>query len=64
MDSLWISAADALERHDAGEFDLMRVTVLQLKMLADNGPSLPALVAWADSKREFPVHRPVLPPGA
>ncbi len=60
VDSLWISPADALARNDAGEFDLMRVTRIQLETLAEQ-PTHDALLAWARQARDFPIYRPVVP---
>lgn len=57
VDSIWISPAEALERNDAGEFDLMRVTRLQLETLAVH-PDRATLVAHVCAQRHFPVHRP------
>ncbi len=63
VDSQWISPAAALERNAAGEFDLMNVTKMQLQRLATN-PTYAEVVQMAANNRSFPVHRPVLPPGA
>ena len=67
VDSIWISPGEALARNAAGEFDLMAVTELQLRRLADFD-SAPAVLAAAVANRRFPVYRPVLPahpaPGA
>lgn len=60
VDSVWISPLEALERNDAEEFDLMRVTRIQLERLAERS-SHEELLAWARSSRDFPVHRPALP---
>ena len=62
VDSLWITPRQALERHAAGEFGLMRVTERQLATLQDLG-SVAALHAWALDRAQFPIHRPELPPG-
>lgn len=62
VDSLWITPRQALERHAAGEFGLMRVTERQLATLQDMG-SVAALHAWALHRQQFPIHRPELPPG-
>lgn len=62
-DSLWIRPRVALERHHAGDFGLMAVTERQLAALADFG-SVAELHAWAVARTDFPVFRPVLPPGA
>ncbi|HSG88279.1 MAG TPA: hypothetical protein VLA56_03650 [Pseudomonadales bacterium] len=63
VDSLWITPRQALARHAAGEFGLMGVTERQLTTLEDLG-SVAALHAWALERQEFPIFRPVLPPGA
>jgi 8-oxo-dGTP pyrophosphatase MutT (NUDIX family) len=60
VDSIWISPAEALARNDAREFDLMRVTRMQLEELARHH-SKQALLDAAASRREFPVHRPHVP---
>ena len=62
-DSLWITPEQALARHAEGDFGLMGVTERQLHTLADLG-SVAALHDWALSREDFPIHRPVLPPGA
>jgi 8-oxo-dGTP pyrophosphatase MutT (NUDIX family) len=59
--STWISPREALERNDAREFDLMRVTRLQLERLAEY-PSKAALLEMAAASTEFPVFRPEVPP--
>jgi 8-oxo-dGTP pyrophosphatase MutT (NUDIX family) len=58
--SVWISPQEALARNDAREFDLMRVTRMQLETLA-RFPSKADLLAGAVAQREFPVHRPQVP---
>ena len=60
VDSIWISPIDALARNEAGEFDLMRVTRLQLETLAAHD-SHPALIDWVHGLSEFPVFRPAVP---
>jgi 8-oxo-dGTP pyrophosphatase MutT (NUDIX family) len=60
VDSIWISLTDALKRNDEGSFDLMRVTRMQLEMLARHGTHQ-ALLEWARSNRNFPIHRPLVP---
>ena len=60
VESLWISPADALAKNDAGEFDLMRVTRIQLETLAER-PTHEALLAWAREARDFPIFRPAVP---
>ncbi len=62
VDSVWISPADALARHKAGDFDLMNVTRMQIESLA-HCDSYEAVIEMAASKTEFPVHRPVIPTG-
>ena len=62
-DSCWITPEQALERHRAGDFDLMAVTVKQLEGLC-RFDSIEALHRWALSPRPMPTIRPVLPPGA
>ncbi len=59
VDSVWISPPEALERNDAGEFDLMRVTRIQLEMLATQA-SHSALIDWLHSLDHFPVFRPAV----
>lgn len=63
VDSTWITPAEALARNAAGEFDLMNVTKMQLQRLAEN-PAYADVIKMASTNRHFPVHRPVLPPGA
>ena len=63
VDSLWITPRQALERHADGDFGLMGVTERQLQTLVDLG-SVAALHDWALSREDFPIFRPVLPPGA
>ncbi|MGA0839397.1 MAG: NUDIX hydrolase [Pseudomonadales bacterium] len=57
VDSVWISPEEALARHDAREFDLMRVTRMQLEMLAGFA-SVDTLMDHAASRTEFAIHRP------
>jgi len=61
-DSLWTTPREALARHTAGERGLMAVTERQLVTLARYG-SVAELRAMAQAQTEFPVFRPVLPPG-
>lgn len=63
VDSVWLSPEEALDRNAAGEFDLMNVTRMQLSWLAEY-PDKAALLAMSENKTEFPIRRPVLPPGA
>jgi 8-oxo-dGTP pyrophosphatase MutT (NUDIX family) len=60
VDSIWISPAEALARNDADTFGLMRVTRMQLGMLAEH-PTHADLLRWAHSNQEFALHRPALP---
>ncbi len=60
VDSIWISPQEALARNDAKEFDLMRVTRMQLESLS-NSSSAADLVGWAAANRAFPVQRPAIP---
>ncbi|MEM6708600.1 MAG: hypothetical protein AAF648_07420 [Pseudomonadota bacterium] len=60
VDSVWISPGQALARNEAREFDLMRVTQMQLQAL-NQYQSADELLAAVASKTEFPVHRPVVP---
>lgn len=60
VDSVWISPREALALNDRGEFDLMRVTRLQLQELCEHA-SLDALLASLQARSHFPVFRPVLP---
>lgn len=62
VDSVWISPSEALRQSTAGEFDLMRVTEMQLKALAQYD-SRQALLDALRGARDFPVGRPTLPPG-
>lgn len=58
--SRWISPQEALERNDAREFDLMRVTRMQLESLA-RFDSKADLLAGALAQQQFTVHRPHVP---
>jgi len=60
VESLWISAGDAIERNDAGEFGLMAVTRRQLETLAVHR-SVAELEAMILGRSEYPVFRPYLP---
>jgi len=62
VDSIWISPAEALVRNDAGSFDLMRVTRIQLEMLARHANHR-TLLGWAGNNQNFPIHRPLVPAG-
>ncbi|MDP6374426.1 MAG: hypothetical protein QF921_17645 [Pseudomonadales bacterium] len=60
VDSIWISPAEALARNAAREFDLMRVTQVQLTELARYANAREVL--WfAASNTHFPIHRPTMP---
>jgi 8-oxo-dGTP pyrophosphatase MutT (NUDIX family) len=61
VDSIWISPHEALRRNDEKQFDLMRVTRLQLEDLARSHSKAEVLAAAAAST-QFPTHRPALPP--
>lgn len=60
VDSIWISPAEALERHDAGTFELMRVTRVQLETLAELETHAD-LLDWAHNNETFPIFRPAVP---
>ena len=60
VDSVWISPQEALQKHDAGEFGLMRITQMQLTELSAHA-SMEALLEMAAMRQEFPVSRPKLP---
>jgi 8-oxo-dGTP pyrophosphatase MutT (NUDIX family) len=60
VESVWISPTEALARNDAREFDLMRVTRMQLQTLA-RYPNKAELLAAVLAERRFPVHRPHVP---
>lgn len=62
VDSIWITPGEALARNRAKEFDLMNVTRMQLEWLDAHG-NKQAVLDMALSRREFPIRRPVLPPG-
>ncbi|MCB1646412.1 MAG: NUDIX hydrolase [Pseudomonadales bacterium] len=61
VDSLWISPDEALKKHAAGEFGLMRVTERQLSDFAQYR-SAAEFLDMAKNNRDFPFHQPVLPP--
>ncbi|MCC6621120.1 MAG: NUDIX domain-containing protein [Deltaproteobacteria bacterium] len=52
-EAVWLSAADALARHDAGAFPLAPPTWVTLRALA--GLSCEAALAWASAQRPEPV---------
>ncbi len=60
VDSIWISPLEAIEQNDAGEFDLMRVTRMQLELLARQ-ESHGELLSWVRELTDFPIYRPVVP---
>lgn len=60
VDSIWISPVDAMEKNDAKEFDLMRVTRMQLEMLAEQS-SHADLLSWVHALEDFPIYRPSPP---
>ena len=60
VDSIWIAPGEALARNDVDDFDLMRVTRMQLELLAAH-PSHAALMHWAINRTEFPIRRPLVP---
>jgi 8-oxo-dGTP pyrophosphatase MutT (NUDIX family) len=59
VDSVWITASQALSRNAAGEFGLMSVTQRQLVTLADYA-TLGGLHAAMTGERPFPIYRPML----
>lgn len=61
VDSVWISPQEALARNDAREFDLMRVTRMQLESLAAHR-SVSELLEAVRLQQRIPVVRPQLPP--
>jgi len=62
VDSIWITPGEALARNRAREFDLMNVTRMQLEWLEAH-ENKQAVLDMALSRAEFPIRRPVLPPG-
>jgi 8-oxo-dGTP pyrophosphatase MutT (NUDIX family) len=60
VDSIWLSPAEAIARNDAGNFDLMRVTRMQLETLAGFS-SHADLMRWVREDRDFPTFRPPVP---
>lgn len=56
-DALWISPAEALTRHDAGDFDLMAVTVKQLAAMKAY-ESVDELKAALIEQTSFPHYQP------
>jgi len=63
VDSVWITPQEALARHADKEFDLMNVTRMQLEGLSEYADKR-AVLDMAVNRTEFPIRRPVLPPGA
>ena len=57
VESTWISPVDALKLNDAKEFDLMRVTRMQLEWLAKY-PSKGDLLKFATKQKDFLIRRP------
>ncbi len=57
VDSIWISPVEALKRNDAMEFDLMRVTRMQLEWLSKY-PSKQELLEFATRQKDFLIRRP------
>ncbi len=60
VDSVWIRPADALDKHERGEFGLMAVTKRQLESLAGFN-SVAELEAMILAPREYDTYRPLLP---
>lgn len=60
VDNIWISPSEALAKNAAGEFELMRVTVMQLQALA-GFDSADALVDSVAAQTAFPITRPAMP---
>ena len=59
VDSVWINPHEALKKNDAKEFDLMRVTRMQLEWLAEH-PSKSQLLKEVRDQTDFLVRRPGL----
>ena len=59
VDSVWINPHEALKKNDAKEFDLMRVTRMQLEWLAEH-PSKSQLLKEVSDQTDFLVRRPGL----
>ena len=56
-DAVWITPRDALARHEAGDFDLMAVTVKQLAAISDYG-SVTELKRALVEQTTFPHYQP------
>ena len=57
MDSIWINPTEALRRNDKKEFDLMRVTRMQLEWLTKYVDKA-ELLEDVSNQKEFLVRRP------
>ena len=57
MDSIWINPTEALRRNDEKEFDLMRVTRMQLEWLTEYANKA-ELLEIMSNRKEFLVRRP------
>ena len=57
MDSIWISPTEALKRNDEKEFDLMRVTRMQLEWLTKYADKV-QLLERVSKQKEFLIRRP------
>jgi 8-oxo-dGTP pyrophosphatase MutT (NUDIX family) len=62
VESLWISADEAIARNDAGDLGLMAVTRRQLETLAAYR-TVAELEAMILGRKEYPIFRPYLPAG-
>lgn len=62
VDSIWVTPQEALARNEAGEFDLMNVTRMQLQWLGEHADKH-AVLDMAARRTEFSTRRPILPPG-
>lgn len=60
VDSLWISPADALEKHAKKELGLMRVTERQLNTF-NRYRRLEDFITMAKNNEDFPTYRPTTP---
>jgi hypothetical protein len=56
-DAVWITPRDALARHEAGDFDLMAVTVKQLAAISNYG-SVTELKRALVEQTTFPHYQP------
>ena len=57
VDSIWINPTEALRRNDEKEFDLMRVTRMQLEWLTEYANKA-ELLETVSNRKEFLVRRP------